>query len=160
MKVVSLAFLGSNERKLIDAAVDARLHARAHISKFKVGAAIGFYRHSCEESYFIIADGCNSENSILEVEHAEQAALSRLAMVTLPDMPLRIDMVAVALVAEREDQHALPCGLCRQELREFGNDNMIIYGAKLNAAGDVFQVEVTSLGELLPYSFGPNNLDK
>lgn len=156
MEVVRFDSLPSVARTFICMARAARLHARAHISHFMVGATVGVGA----SDPLIIADGCNSENSILEVEHAEQAAIARLVMATPPHMPLRIDMMAVALVAEREDQHALPCGLCRQELREFGNDDMVIYGAKLNATGDVWQVEVTTLGELLPYSFGPNNLKK
>lgn len=156
MKVVEFKSLGLDEEKLIGAAMLAQQYARADYSHFKVGAAVGM--RICDR--LVIGDGCNVENVIYEVGHAEHGAVHRLAMLVSPGIRLRIYMVAVVLVAEKEDQHAVPCGLCRQWLREFGDDSMVIYGAKLNAEGRIWQVEVYTLGELLPYSFGPNNLGK
>ncbi|MBI5023147.1 MAG: cytidine deaminase [Candidatus Magasanikbacteria bacterium] len=156
MKVVKFDTLNENARRLIDEAIKVRIHAYAPYSNFKVGAAAT----GLPESMYHIASGCNVENAMYEVGHAEQAAILQLAMMSHCDRPLRVAMLAIALTAVTDDQHALPCGFCRQWLREFGDDNMIIYGAKLNAEGKVWQVEVTTLGELLPFSFGPNNLSK
>lgn len=156
MKVVSLASLTMNEKKLVDIAVDAQRCARAGYSHFKVGAAVGMIAANS----IIIGDGCNGENCIYVVTHAEQAAIARLAMMLEPAERMRIDIVALALFVEKDEQHAVPCGFCRQLIREFGHDGTLIYGAKLNAEGRVWQVEAYTLGELLPYSFGPNNLNQ
>lgn len=156
MKVVQYDSLNRVIQMFISEALSARGHARVDYSHFKVGAAMG-----CSTSTrHIIASGCNDENEILKVVHAEEAARARLLMMLNPGELVCVDIVAVVLEAEIESQHALPCGYCRQLIRGVGNDNTAIYGAKLNAAGDIWQVEVTTLGELLPFSFGPNNLNR
>ena len=58
---------------------------------------------------------------------------------------------AIAIAAERTA--AWPCGICRQVLREFGDLSMpVIVGQR----GQGFRVK--TLGELLPESFGPEDL--
>ena len=47
----------------------------------------------------------------------------------------------------------MPCGRCRQRIREHCDDCEIISG---NLKGEI--LKVTSLQELLPDSFGPENL--
>ena len=47
-----------------------------------------------------------------------------------------------------------PCGVCRQALYEFGGPSLIVIMAK--SEDDYIQ---TTLGELLPYGFGPKNLE-
>ena len=47
-----------------------------------------------------------------------------------------------------------PCGACRQVLSEFGLDIEVIIADKKGIIKD----ELT-IGELLPRSFGPNNLE-
>ena len=57
-----------------------------------------------------------------------------------------------------------PCGMCRQFIREFCSDGMPI----VLVPGDYYDTEkddskkvplrVTTLGELLPFSFGPEDL--
>ena len=47
-----------------------------------------------------------------------------------------------------------PCGVCRQALFEFGGPSLTVIMAK--SEDDYI---VTTLGELLPYGFGPANLD-
>lgn len=156
MKVVQFDSLNQVYQRFISEAVSARLHARADYSHFHVGAAVGV----SDSERHIIASGCNVENAILEVTHAEQAAIARLVMMLMPCEMRCVGIVAIAMEALTEDQHALPCGLCRQWLREFGDDSTVILGAKLNKVGVIWQVEVTTLDELLPYSFGQNNLGK
>lgn len=153
MKIENYGSLKYAERCVIDRAVEARQHARADYSHFKVGAAI-------VTNAVTVTVGCNVENAIYEVTHAEQVAIACLALQTPPDALIHIVAVVVALLAEKEELHAVPCGFCRQLIREFGSDDTIIFGAKLNAEGLVWQVEIYTLGELLPYSFGPNNLNR
>ena len=45
-----------------------------------------------------------------------------------------------------------PCGICRQVMREFAPNMTIIFG---NIEGDY---QVFTLSDLLPHSFGPENL--
>ncbi|MBQ8973601.1 MAG: cytidine deaminase, partial [Clostridia bacterium] len=59
--------------------------------------------------------------------------------------------VAIAIAGERAE--AWPCGICRQVLREFSPLDMpVIVGQK----GKGYRVK--TLGELLPESFGPEDL--
>lgn len=46
-----------------------------------------------------------------------------------------------------------PCGICRQVMREFSRNLTIIIGSSQTG-----EYRVTSLAELLPDSFGPENL--
>jgi len=47
-----------------------------------------------------------------------------------------------------------PCGICRQLLAEFGPDVLVFAASSL---GD--SVYAARLGDLLPLSFGPRNLE-
>ena len=59
---------------------------------------------------------------------------------------------AIAIVGEKGD--SWPCGICRQVLNEFSVDMRVIVGQK----GGAF--DVVPLGELLPHSFGPQDLEQ
>jgi cytidine deaminase len=48
-----------------------------------------------------------------------------------------------------------PCGACRQRIREFANDDTLIHIGDHNGHRATF-----TLGELLPHSFGPHNLEQ
>ena len=47
-----------------------------------------------------------------------------------------------------------PCGVCRQALYEFGGPELTVIMARSEA-----DYIVTTLGDLLPYGFGPANLE-
>lgn len=152
MKVETCDSLESWQCELITRALEGRACAYAPYSKFRVGAAV-----QCRNGD--IYGGCNVENAMYEGAHAEEVALVQAVQQHRVGKP-HIEAIAIIMVAEANNQHALPCGYCRQWLREFGDDATIILGAKLNAAGEIWQVEVTTLAELMPFSFGPDNLDK
>ena len=59
---------------------------------------------------------------------------------------------AIAIVCSGKNP-AAPCGVCRQVLREFCRDDMPVVFADNNRN----YIEST-LGELLPHSFGPEDL--
>ena len=144
-----------SEQMLMLAAIGARKRAYAPYSEFRVGAALVTISDA-EVSYV----GCNIENAAHTGTHAEAAAIADMILRFPSDQtPAPIAQIVVALQAD-ETQHALPCGDCRQRIREFGDDRTKIYGVKLNATGKIVAVEVTTLGELLPFSFGPNNLKR
>ena len=56
------------------------------------------------------------------------------------------------VIAGRSEDFCVPCGVCRQVLREFAPDLEIIC---LNGTGEE---RVFTLPELLPHSFGPEYL--
>jgi cytidine deaminase len=61
-------------------------------------------------------------------------------------------VLAVAVVGVAEEP-VTPCGGCRQKLREFAADNCPVWMADLGTTR-----ASTTLGELLPASFGPQHL--
>jgi cytidine deaminase len=125
---------------LIEAARAARDNAHAPYSKFRVGAAV------LDEQGRIHA-GCNVENAAYPQGWcAETSALAHL--VTAGGR--RVLAVAVVGVA---DDPVTPCGGCRQKLREFAADDCPVWMADLGTTR-----ARTTLGELLPASFGPQHL--
>ncbi len=133
------------ECALIAAATDARTRAYVPYSHYAVGAAI------------LTADGqvhqgCNIENASYGLTScAERNAI--FGLVGTSDDPAARRIRAVVVVTAGQDP-ATPCGACRQVIREFGKDAAIIIA---NTAGEVFLR--TSLPELLPHSFGPEQLE-
>ena len=125
---------------LIDAAIAARAMAHAPYSGFAVGAAL---RGASGKVYA----GCNVENaSYPEGCCAETSAIS--AMVMGGDT-----RIVEAAVAGGGEALVTPCGGCRQRLREFAGDSLTIH-----ICGPEGLRRSVTLGELLPLSFGPDNL--
>lgn len=128
------------EEKLYAEAVAVMNNAYAPYSKFRVGAAV----QTADGSIF---KGCNVENASYGLTCcAERNAI--FAAVTAG----KTDIVALCVVADTAEPVA-PCGACRQVMREFYINKLFL----ANCAGQ--KMEVT-LEELLPYSFGPESLEK
>ncbi len=114
--------------------------AHAPYSKFHVGAVL---RGANGKLY----GGCNVENAAYpQGVCAEASAIS----VMVADGEKRIAEVLV--MAEANDL-VTPCGGCRQRLREFAGDDVLVHLSDPK----VLRRTIT-LGELLPLSFGPNHL--
>ena len=126
--------------ELLEAARAARAYAHAPYSKFAVGAAL-------QDEQGRIHAGCNVENAAYpQGLCAEAVALGHLVLAG----GRRI--MAVAVVGEGAGL-VTPCGGCRQKLREFASDAVPI------VVGDMTRQRARfTLGELLPASFGPENL--
>jgi cytidine deaminase len=125
-----------NKSKLIQAAAEAREGSVAPYSRFKVGAAL------LTKSGEIIG-GANVESSSYGLTCcAERIALFK----ALTDGKKKF--VAVAVVA-RCDGGPMPCGACRQLLREYAP------GAKVFVAdtGDLKKIRAFTVKELLPSAF-------
>jgi cytidine deaminase len=126
---------------LIEAALAARKHAHAPYSKFYVGAAM-------RDETGRIHSGCNVENAAYPQGWcAECSAIAALVM----SGAKRITEVAVVGNGE---ELCTPCGGCRQKIREFATGDVPIhcYGE----SGKL--IRSFTLDELLPASFGPENL--
>ena len=128
-------------RDLIEAAMAARLRAHAPYSRFLVGAAV-------RDEQARVFGGCNIENAAYPQGWcAEPSAISALIMAG----GTRITEVAVM---GNGDTLCTPCGGCRQKIREFAVGDVKIHCCTEN--GEL--IRSFSLEELLPYSFGPENL--
>lgn len=125
---------------LIEAAVAAIAKAYAPYSSFPVGAAV---RGASGRIYA----GCNVENAAYPQGCcAEASAISAMVM----GGETRI---VEAAVAGKGEALVTPCGGCRQRLREFAADDLVIH-----ICGPKGLRRTVTLGELLPLSFGPDNL--
>ena len=128
-------------RDLAEAAKAARTKAHAPYSKFYVGAAM-------RDEHGRVFAGCNIENAAYPQGWcAEPSAISALIMAG----GKRITEVAVM---GNGDVLCTPCGGCRQKIREFADDSVKIHCCTEDGA----LIRTFTLGELLPYSFGPENL--
>lgn len=126
---------------LAEAALAARACAYAPYSRFAVGAAL------LTEAGAVHA-GCNVENAAYpEGTCAEAGAIA--AMVLAGGR-----RIAELVVAGGGGAPCTPCGGCRQKLREFGTAGTRI--RIVDPAGAVLLR--ATLAELLPHSFGPENL--
>lgn len=125
---------------LFEAAKAIQANAYAPYSRFKVGAAIAAPSGR-------IFSGCNVENAAYPVGScAEAGAIS--AMIAAGET-----RIAAIVVMGEGDNLVTPCGGCRQRIREFASDDTIIHVAGPEGIRRSF-----SLDELLPFSFGPDNL--
>lgn len=122
------------------AAVSMLDRAYAPYSRFPVGAAL-----ECEDG--TVFTGCNVENAAYPAGIcAERSAVSH----AVSQGHTRFRRI---VIAGRGHDFCVPCGICRQVLREFSPDLEIIC---LNGAGDA---RTFALAELLPHSFGPEHLE-
>jgi len=128
--------------ELIDAAIAARENAYAPYSGFKVGAAILDERGR-------IHRGQNVENAAYPNGIcAETAAIAAM----IASGAARI--VKIAVYGGDGRLPCTPCGGCRQRIREFAAADAMVLIVDSEGAARGF-----TLGELLPASFGPENLD-
>ena len=133
-------------KNLVEMALEARKLAYAPYSKFKVGAAL-------LGTNGIVYMGCNVENASYSATNcAERTAIFSAVSEGQKEFE------AIAIVGGHEEASELefcaPCGVCRQVLREFSNpDTFEVILARNSEDYKVFTLE-----ELLPMSFGPENL--
>jgi cytidine deaminase len=126
---------------LIEAAKTGRLKAHAPYSKFFVGAAV-------RDEHGRVFGGCNIENAAYPQGWcAEPSAISALILAG----GTRITEIAVIGTG---DSLCTPCGGCRQKIREFARGDV-----RIHVCGeDGVVMRTFTLDELLPASFGPENL--
>ena len=126
--------------RLLELALTAQGRARAPYSRFQVGAAV---LAGSGTAY----PGCNVESASYGATIcAERSAV--VGAVAAGETSIR----ACVVVTPTADPSS-PCGICRQLLREFGTEMMVFAASSLSDA-----VYAARLGDLLPFSFGPDNL--
>lgn len=134
------------EKLLIEKALKAREAAYAPYSHFKVGAAL----YTKDKKVYL---GCNVENASYGATNcAERTA----AFKAVSEGSREFEMIAIVGGGEAGIMdYAYPCGVCRQVLREFSNPKTCI----VLVAKSVDDYKKYTLEELLPESFGPENLN-
>lgn len=133
--------LKESERKhMLDLAYEAMENAYVPYSHFRVGACL----RSTSGKYYL---GCNIENaSYTPTNCAERTAVFK----AVSEGERSFDAIAIVCSGKNP---AAPCGVCRQVLREFCGDDMPVVFANANR-----ETVETTFGELLPHSFGPEDL--
>ena len=125
--------------KLLELAIQAMEKAYAPYSGFKVGAAL-----LCADG--TVYQGCNIENaSYSPTNCAERTAFFKAIY------DGHRDFAAIAVCGGKDGEitgYFPPCGVCRQVMREFCEDDFIIY-----MAGPEGAYETLTLAQLLPHSF-------
>ncbi|MFM9973239.1 MAG: cytidine deaminase [Beijerinckiaceae bacterium] len=127
---------------LFEAAKMAREQAYAPYSSFRVGAAI------LGDDGRVYA-GCNVENAAYPTGTCAEAGA--VAAMILGGGKA----IAAVVVIGESDALCTPCGNCRQRLREFAKPSTPVHVADGSGIRRTFTLE-----ELLPASFGPENLDR
>ena len=131
---------------LIREAFEGQKFAYVPYSRFHVGAAL----RARDGRVF---KGCNIENAgYTPTNCAERTALFK----AVSEGVREFDAIAIvgSKVGEKNTLVTGPCGVCRQALYEFGWPKLTVIMAK-----DENDYIVTTLGDLLPYGFGPANLE-
>ena len=125
---------------MIDRALAARDKAYAPYSGHPVGACV---RGAQGRLYA----GCNVENAAYPIgQCAEAGAIATMVLAG------ETRIVEVVIVGPGEAL-CTPCGGCRQRIREFADE-----ATPIHICGPQGVQLTTTLGELLPHSFGPDNL--
>lgn len=133
------AFEVSHEQ-LFQRACEAMQNSYSPYSHFKVGACI---LTESGETF----TGCNFENASYGAAICAERCAASCAIAAG-----QRKFMAIAIAAQ--SSAAWPCGICRQVLREFACDlDMPVIVGQAGGA-----IQVRTLGELLPESFGPEDL--
>jgi cytidine deaminase len=133
-----------DDKELLETAREAVDDSYAPYSEYRVGAAI-------EAEDGTVYTGCNIENANYSNSiHAEELALSKAIEAG------HRSFVRIAVSSSKRDG-ITPCGMCRQSLREFCDDDLrIVCENETDPEGEPI---VHTLGELLPDSITPETLE-
>ncbi|XP_043977312.1 cytidine deaminase b [Gambusia affinis] len=128
--------------ELIHQSHKAKEFSYSPYSKFRVGAAL-------KTRDGRVFTGCNVENACYNLGVcAERNVIAKAVSEGYKDF------IAIAIASDMEKEFISPCGGCRQVMREFGG-KWDVYLTKLNKSYEKMTVD-----ELLPRSFGPDDLSK
>jgi cytidine deaminase len=129
-----------NEESYIAATKEAMSKAYVPYSNYPVGALIVTDNGNTYS-------GCNVENASYPLGNcAEASAIA--SMVIAGEKKIK-----TIYVMTKNDEGGIPCGGCRQRIREFSDENTQI----MMCSVDGVQQRI-NLSELLPNSFGPEHL--
>lgn len=153
--------LSPTQRHILQNALAVRKNAQAPYSGYAVGAAV--------QSIAGIHNGCNVERCTLsQTTHAEQAAIDGLIAHYGPNQKIvRLGVVGAPIGTKitfssrnlwtSTDKIIVPCGPCLQSIWENcdSDDSVEIISRCSNG-----MVAITTIGDLLPYRFGPDKIKR
>jgi cytidine deaminase len=123
---------------LLEAAAEAATRSYSPYSSFRVGSAV-----LADDG--TVYTGANVENAA----YGSAVCAESSAIATAVNAGVRkIESVAAVCL---DGDFCSPCGNCRQIMQEFGVETVVMYGPD-------GAIDVRSLSELLPMSFGPEAL--
>ena len=129
---------------LVDDAINASKNSYSPYSNFKVGAALLAKSGK-------VYSGCNVENSSYGATNcAERTALVKAISEGEKEFE------AIAIVGGLDfnfDDICFPCGICRQSLSEFCDDDMRVVLAKYVGENKEIEIKEFRLGDLIPNTF-------
>ena len=130
----------SHQKDLLEAALSARENAYCPYSHFAVGAALitsdgEIFSGANLDNASFGASICGERSAVASMVSSGKTRIKELLVVTDTNPP------------------AAPCGICRQIMAEFAEDDMLVHLA--NVSGDV---NTLPLKELLPHSFRGKDL--
>ena len=132
--------ISDNFEKLFAEAKKVREKAHVPYSQFKVGAAF-----LTDDNSIVV--GCNVENAAYpQSQCAEASAIGNLISQGYKNI---VEVVVIG----SGNKLCSPCGGCRQRLREFAKLDVPIHMCNIEG-----HIKTLTLDELLPDSFGPENL--
>lgn len=134
--------MSKNVEMLFQHAKEAMKKAYAPYSHFQVGAAILAGNGK-------IYSGANVENAAYPQGNCAEA--SAIAAMIMDNQREVVEMAVIG----KGDALVTPCGGCRQRIREFARSD-----APIHICGPEGVKRSFTLGELLPFSFGPEHLGK
>ena len=133
------------KEQLASLAKDAMEQAYSPYSDYKVGAAL-----LCKDGS--VYSGCNVENASFSATNcAERTAFFKAVSEG------KREFSAIAICGGKDgviEGSFPPCGVCRQVMREFCEDDFEIHLITRE------EIETYTLGELLPLSFAPETIKK
>ena len=132
------------DRALIEQAIAAREKAYAPYSGFRVGAALLGKSGK-------VYTGCNVENaSYSPTNCAERTAFFKAVSEGEREF---VSIAIVGGMSETINDLCAPCGVCRQVMAEFCDKDFRVI------MGNFEKIQTRTLEELLPLSFGKNDLE-
>ena len=132
-----------DSRELVNLAIEAMGKAYTPYSNFKVGAAL-----LTDDGEVYI--GCNIENAA----YSPTVCAERVAFFSaVRDCKRKFAKIAVVGgMNGKLSSFTYPCGVCRQVMREFCDDDFVLI------VSDGKDIKEHTLADILPFSFSPKDL--
>jgi cytidine deaminase len=124
------------DKQLVEAAKKALETAYVPYSKFRVGAAILTKSGK-------VYTGCNVEIASFGATNCAE----RTGIFKAVSEEGKIEIVKIAIASDDED-YIYPCGICRQVMAEFADDDMQLICSKKNG-----EYKTIRFGDILPNAF-------
>lgn len=124
------------DKQLIEGALKVKENAYVPYSKFRVGAALLTKSGN-------IYTGCNVEIASFGATNCAE----RTAIWKAVSEEGKINIEKIAIVSDDED-YIYPCGICRQVMAEFANDDMELICTNKNG-----EYKTIRFGDILPNAF-------